>query len=290
MTIFRSLVRVALVATALGSTSVRLRAQMSIESPGVALTQDFNSLGTNPSTWSSNSTLPGVYAGGDGQMTSGYRNNLIEKTSYGISYTNPASDRALGMSLLDNWDSSSVWYGFRFVNNTGETLFSVEISYAVERYYGWADEGTRFTEGFRFYTAINPVSESLGNPYDPEWQRRPSMEYHPVAGPVSGSDGPQTLHNGVYYFDGNHADYRTLITGTLNIYGGLADGGEYWIMLGNNVLDAASPLRNADGLGIDDLSVTFSTSLAAVPEPSTYVLFVGLGVLGLVLWRRKIHA
>lgn len=259
------------------------RAQISITAADVALTQSFNSLTTSVGSWTSNSTLTGVYAGGDGQITSAYRDGMTEKTSFGMNYTNPASDRALGMSLMNNINSDTVWYGFRYVNNTGLTLHSVEITYFVERFFGWADQATRFAEGFQVHTAVNP--SITGRPEGPEWQRRAGLEYHPDFGPVSGSDGPATLFSGVYYFDGNHADYRTERNAVLTIGGGLAHGEEFWIMFGNTVSDVEDGTTNADGVAIDDLSVTFST--AAIPEPASAAALLGLGALVAVVAGRR---
>lgn len=259
-------------------------AQISISAADVALTQNFDSLPTSGTgSWVSNSTLPGVYAGGDGQITPAYREGSIEKTSFGLNYTNPASDRALGMSLLGNINSDTVWYGFRYVNDTGSTLNSVAISYFLERFYGWADESTRFDEAFRVYTAVNP--STTGNPSGPEWMRQASLEQHPDLGPVPGSSGPATLGSGVYYFDGNHADYRTGLNAVLSIPGGLAHGEEYWIMFGNSVAEVAGDKTISDGVAIDDLSVTFSA--AAIPEPANAATLLAFGALASVARRRR---
>ncbi len=248
-------------------------AQFSITMADVPITENFNSLPRSGiSSWSSNETLTGVYAGGDSQITTGYRDGSIEKTSFGINFTNPASDRALGMSLLGNINSDTVWYGFRFVNNSRVTLHSVEIGYFVERYFGWADESTRFTEGFQVYTAENP--STTGNPSGPEWVRRTSLEFHPGPGPVPNSTGPATLSSGVYFFDGNNVDYRTERNATLAISGGLASGAEYWIMFGNSVAGVLDGKTISDGVAIDDLTVTFST--AVVPEPASVAAAFGL--------------
>lgn len=261
-------------------------AQISIDNEGEAFTENFDSLtSSSPTSWVSGVTLPGVYGGGDGLITTSYRDGVTEKTSYGLNYTNPASDRALGMSLMGNFNSDTVWYGFRFVNNTGSTLYSVEVSYYVERYFGWADVDSRFDEGFQVYTAVSPTV--TGNPLGSEWTRQVGLEYHPAAGPVLGSSGPASYYStgGYFIFDGNHADYRTEMSLTLGIVGGLIDGAEYWIMFGNTVAGVLGNKTNADGLAIDDLSVTFST--AAIPEPANMAVLIGAGLLGAVLTRRR---
>lgn len=266
----------AMMAAGVGSAS----AQISITAADVALTQSFDSLSQNLSTWTSNSTLPGVYAGGTGQITPAYRDGSIAKTSYGV-----GGDRALGMSLMDNVNSDTVWYGFRYVNDTGVTLHSVEITYFVERYFGWKDEAYRFDEGFRVYTAVNPAI--TGRPEGPEWSRRESLEYHPPSGPVPDSAGTIFEFSQYYYFDGNHADYRTERNAVLGIAGGLAHGEEYWIMFGNSVSEVVSGETNSDGIAIDDLSVTFSTT--AIPEPASAAALLAAGALACAALRRRAH-
>jgi MYXO-CTERM domain-containing protein len=256
--------------------------QIIISTPAVPYFEDFNDLSTNDATWTSNSTVAGIYAAGTSTITPSYRLQNTPKTSFGVNGVNSESDRALGISLIDNGSSDTVWYAMRFVNNTGVTLNSLSVSYYAERYWAYTDSATRFNEGFEFYGAVNPVITA--RPDGLEWVRQTSLDYTPAEGIVTDSPGNRffSVSANAWSVDGNHPDYRTFITGTLAINGGLANGQEYWLLWGNAVFGLS---KISDGIAVDDLTVTFATS--AIPEPSAYAALAGMLMLALAGLRRR---
>lgn len=90
------------------------------------------------------------------------------------------------------------------------------------------------------------------------------------------------------YFDANGATggYSWTSLSSIDV-----DGAQNWNMTGTSTFslalasysgdDTTGPAIGAGGVYFDNFSVT------AIPEPSTYAAFAGLGALGLVLWRRR---
>ena len=259
-------------------------AQLSISSDGETYTQDFDDLSSSYlSSWGNDSTLPGWFSG-KSSTTSAYRNTAFPVVSYGTS-TVPG-ERALGMSLTGNDDT--VWLSARFTNDTGMVLNSFVVSYFVEQYYGFGDSNHRFAEGMQFWTAVDPAI--TGRPEGAEWHRHQALEYFPVESVVAGSTGNLGFSNflGAEILNGNHSDYRTLVSGTVLLAGGVAPGETLFLMWGNSSYGNGDRLIS-DGIAIDDLSVTFSSAATAVPEPSAGAIFGGLTVLGMAVSRRRAY-
>jgi hypothetical protein len=158
----------------------------------------------------------------------------------------------------------------------------VSVSYYAERYWAYLNSDFRLNEGFEFYGAVDPVITA--RPDGAEWVRQTGLDYTPAEGIVADSPGNRffSASPNAWSVDGNHPDYRTFITGTLAIDGGLANGQEYWLLWGNSVFGLG---KISDGIAVDDLTVTFSTSV--IPEPSAYAAFAGLLTLALTGLRRR---
>jgi hypothetical protein len=275
-----SLVALVLLGTILGTSQAT--AQILISSPGSTYLEDFDDLSTDDASWSSNSTIAGLYAAGTPTITPSFRLQGTPKTSFGVNGVNIATDRALGISLIDNGNSTTVWYALRFINDTGVTLNSLEVGYYAERYWAYLDTGLRFNEGFEFYGAVNPAITA--RPDGAEWVRHAGLDYTPTFGIVAESLANRffSASANAWSVDGNSGDYRTFISGTLAIDGGLADGQEYWLLWGNDVFGLG---KISDGIAVDDLTVTFSTGV--IPEPSSYAAFAGLLTLAVAGFLRR---
>ena len=272
----------ATVAVGLALIASQAVAQISINAPDATYVQDFNDLsssGTND--WDDNETLVGWYTNKLSYQTA-YRSLAYPIVSYGVTGTNSASDRALGMSLLAT-PSDTAYLQARFVNNTGETLYSAEVSFYGEQYFSYYDNGYRFDGGMLVYSALNPT---VFYPSE-QWTQQNGMTFNP--GPLLDPDLALYASNffSAYGLDGNDANFRTLITGTINFAGGMAPGDQFVLMWGNTNSGVTGNGLNSDGLAIDDLNLTFRTTLSAVPEPSTFGLLAGFAMLGVVLGRRR---
>lgn len=108
------------------------------------------------------------------------------------------------------------------------------------------------------------------------------LDFEPAVGVLPNSDGNIWLYgDGIYLLDGNHEDYRTLISHTFFISGGWLPGemlmlawhgGEYGTLL-------------AHGVAIDDLVVSFGTT--PIPEPASFATLLAAGACGIAFTRRR---
>src|SRR5689334_2776585 len=116
-----------------------LWAQLSITTANVAYTQNFDGLSSLGSDIDATATM---FSNGWSFLESGTSTNNNQKYSagtgssttgdtysFGVAGTNPATDRAFG--ILQTGTLSSV-LGFKFTNNTGQTLVSLVVSYSGE--------------------------------------------------------------------------------------------------------------------------------------------------------------
>jgi hypothetical protein len=197
-------------------------------------TQDFNTLITSGNAaWVDNSTIPNWYHARSGTGNLIVANNGGSNAGALYSFgTGTDSDRALGSVGSGNAAVGNLWWGVRFVNNTGTTITSLAISYYGEQ---WRYSGTAAaqTVTFSYQAGSSLTSLTTGT-----WTDVPALDFtSPV---ISGTTGA---------LDGNAATNRLLISSTLAV--NLAPNQE--IML--RWYDPDHP-GSDHGLAIDDLSVT----------------------------------
>jgi hypothetical protein len=89
--------------------------------------------------------------------------------------------------------------------------------------------------------------------------------------------GTQIL-NSYYSFDGTNYNSLAAFTPVTQWTGGSAAGGFFFEVFGNS---------NAAGAISAGSAFADNFAVSAIPEPSTYAAFAGLGALGLAFWRRR---
>ena len=231
-------------------------AQVSLTTLGTPYTQNFDSLLTtgtaNP--WTDNSTLAGWYA----QFSATPANPTTYRADSGGSNTGaiyswgltPLTERAFGM--LSSGTPVTVLTAVRFVNNTGSTITSLNISYNGEQ---WRDGGavtpvaqTTFFE----YQVANAGTITDANAPTTGWTSFSSLDF------TSPTFTNTTTGAAI---DGNNASNRTAKSATLTVT--VNPGQEVWLRW-RDPNDAG----NDHGLGVDDLSVTPQGSPNAPVVPS----------------------
>src|SRR3954468_25047779 len=221
-----------------GTSSVSLTAL------GTPVTENFDTLGntaastTNtalPTGWYITETGGGTrdneqYAGDTGAMTTG------DIYSYGSA---AATDRALG-ELRSG--TLIPLFGAKFVNNTGVTVTSLDVSYTGEQ---WRFGGVHTTVADRldFQYSVNATDLSTGTYLDAN-----ALDFNPPV--TTGSAGA---------LDGNAAANRTAISSTITGLN-IPAGATFFIRFTD--VDATGA---DDGLAIDDFSVT---PHGGVPTPT----------------------
>src|ERR1041384_1226669 len=142
----RALTAVALVSTLLlqltttrFNQTVHAAGDVSLNTIGVAVTQNFDSLATSgtANTWTDGTTLPGWYA----QFTvtpsnpTTYRASTGTDTtgaiySFGVAGTNAVTERAFGS--IASGTPGDIYYAVKLTNNTGSTITGLNISFTGE--------------------------------------------------------------------------------------------------------------------------------------------------------------
>ncbi|MBW4445657.1 MAG: hypothetical protein KME38_01955 [Spirirestis rafaelensis WJT71-NPBG6] len=190
--------------------------------------QNFDSLlnsGTN-NTWTDDSTIDGwysnrtVYLAGTGTNTTG--------ALYSFGSTN-ATDRALGS--VASGGTNTIFYGVRFLNNTANTINSLNINYVGEQ---WRNGGNTTPQQLDFQYQIGATTITGGT-----WIDFDSLDFtSPVATATAGA------------LDGNVAANRATLSSTLSGIT-IAPNQEIWLRW-QDLNDAG----NDHGLGIDDFSIS----------------------------------
>lgn len=212
-----------------------LNAQTSIAAIGTTYTQNFNSL-TSAGSWTNNSTITSWYAlDASGNAPTAFVLNdgdvsTAQLTSFG---TIASSDRAIGFAPLGNV-GDKMYVGWRFKNNTGNTINSLVINWTGEQ---WRDEDV----SAQSVTLNYQISASAITAIDPAQLQNSSFEFL----------SPQNTGNGIK-LDGNASGNRVVFTHTIN--DAIAPGAEVILVwettdLGLNHL-----------MAIDDINVTGKTS------------------------------
>jgi len=253
-----------LIGASLAGTSAGIAAPTSINSFGIAYTQDFNTLAnigtTNtalPAGWalSENGTSTRVnqqYAAGTGSDNAG------DVYSFGVVGSN---ERALG-TLLSGTLTPTI--GASFVNHAGGTLTALAIAYTGEQWrLGVADRG--FADRLDFQYSLNASSLTTGN-----WIDVDALDFSSPAttGAAGARDGDLAA---------NRAALSTTITGL-----SVADGATFWIRWSDFNITSSD-----DGLAVDDFSLTAPGS-DSLPEPGSLALLgIGLTALATSLRRKQ---
>lgn len=219
----------------------------SITSLDAPLTENFDSLasaGTNI-VWTDNTTIPGWYATRTTYNSGTGSSNAGALYSFGVAGTNPASDRALGS--IGSGSTGTIFFAARFVNNTGQTITSLDVSYTGEQ---WRNGGnaSQAAQSLTFqYQAANAGVITGANAPTTGWTTVSNLNFtSPITTPTAGA------------LDGNAPANRTPKSSTIAVT--VNPGQEVWLRW-QDIDDTG----NDHGLAIDDVSVTAHGAVLTVP-------------------------
>lgn len=210
-----------------------------LESP---LTENFDTLASTGTgiAWTDNSTIPGWYSTRVTYNAGTGSSNAGALYSFGVAGTNPVTDRALGS--VGSGSTGAIFWGARFVNNTGNTITSLDVSYNGEQWRtGGSSSATPSvaqTADFQYQVANAGVITGANAPTT-GWVNHDALDF---TSPIFGTTVAAAL-------DGNAAANRTAKSSTINLTVG--PGQEVWLRWVD--VDHAN---NDHGLAVDDLSVT----------------------------------
>jgi len=207
----------------------------SITSFGVPLAENFDSLAATGTglAWTDNSTIPGWYSTRTTYNSGTGSSNTGALYSFGVTGTNPATDRALGS--VASTGTGTVYQAVRLTNNTGGTITSLDISYAGEQ---WRNGGNTTAHTLTFqYQVANAGGIAGANSPATGWTTFAPLSF----------TGPIALASAAA-LDGNAPANRILKSATLSVTANA--GQEIWLRW-QDPDDAG----NDHGLAIDDFSV-----------------------------------
>ena len=206
-------------------------AQINIAAGGT-YTQDFTSLGTTNLTWIDNSTLPGWYISSASPLAINTGStNTNACFNFGVSGTNPITDRALGAIST----ATTHRFGLRIKNSGTATIAGLTIAFSGEQWRSFV-AGTLIFE-YQVGTAISSLTTGA-------WTPLSALNF----------TSPQAS-SGIA-LDGNAVANKVGISATLTTI--FAAGNE--IFLRWSKAGTSSP-----GLAIDDLSI-FANGVSLSPE------------------------
>lgn len=207
-------------------------------------TQDFNTLTTSTTAvaWADNSSVANVYGQRTGNGTTIIGNNGGGNGGTLYSYgTTAATERALGSIGSSNAAAGSFAYGIRIKNNTGSTIYSLQVGYVGEQWRNSA--ATAQTIAFSYITsstAFASVNLSAGTTLPTGFVAVTGLDFtSPKTGGTAGS------------LDGNLAANRVSVSGNIIFDTPLPADGE--VILRWNDPDHSG---TDHGLSIDDVSLT----------------------------------
>jgi hypothetical protein len=241
-------------------------AALTINSLGTAFTEDFDTLAnstasaTLPTGWylsESGGNADPTYTAGTGSGNAG------DTYSFGSA---ASTDRALG-----GLQSGSLipTFGAQLQNNTGTTITSLLIAYVGEMWrLGTSDRGA---DRLDFQYSLDATSLTTGT-----WTDVDTLDFSTPN--LTGTAGLR---------DGNAAGNKTLLSDSLSV--SLLNGGILWLRWNDFNASGAD-----DGLAVDDFSITAASTIAVVPEPSTFIagalLALPFGAHGIRFLRQRKRA
>src|SRR5215213_3308679 len=206
------------------------------------LTENFDTLASTGTglAWADNGTIPGWYSSRTTYNTGTGSSNAGALYSFGVAVTNPVTDRALGD--VGSGSTGIIFFGARFVNNTGNTITSLDVNYNGEQWRtggsSTASPSIAQTADFQYQVANVGVITAINTP-STGWLDHDALDFtSPVFGTVTAAA-----------LDGNAAANRTAKSSTITLT--VAPGQEVWLRWRD--IDNAN---NDHGLAVDDLSVT----------------------------------
>lgn len=212
-----------------------VQAQNSVTAVDQTYSQDFNTLvGTGTSNsfalanWESNRA---IYIASDGQSTTG--------ALYSFGSTS-ASDRALGS--LNSGSTPKIYFGTSFKNNSGQELNKIAVSYKGEQWKigNKTVGGVRVADTlyFQYSLEASGAADSTAN-----WVTVNELSF---ISPVTNVSDAKV--------DGNAAENSKTVSGDLNV---AVPAGATLVIRWSNERSTVGVAGSRDGLGIDDLTVTF---------------------------------
>jgi len=233
-------------ATLLGAlllTGLVANAQVTLTGANPTYSQDFNTLATSGTTnvfaltgWSlaeTGSNANNEYRAGDGSTNNG------DTYSFG---TGTNTDRALGGVASA---SLQTMFGVNFINNTGQNITAVNVAYTLEQWRrGNATAG--FADTLYFSYSTDATSLSSGT-----WTNVAALHGTSVNTVAAGT---------AIVLDGNQAANRTAVAGTVGSLS-ITPGSSLWIRWRDPNVAGTD-----DGLGIDDLTLAFTTASGGVVD------------------------
>jgi hypothetical protein len=242
-------------------------------------TQNFDSLiksGSATITSLNTTALRGLqiaYSGGSGTSATNIIADNGTMTGGSIySYVTSGGTNTRFGTLTTTTSTGDIYYGFRFVNDTGNAISEMSISFQGEI---WRVGQANFAETLEFSSAVfNTGSGSLGAAGYTIAES--GLQYANINGSSTGSQASSL------------AATRENKFGTVTFAAPVASGQEVWIQWKDQDVAGAD-----HGIGIDNLNVTFTTSpLDPTPAPPAAVsVLIGCCTFGLPLagarWRNR---
>jgi predicted extracellular nuclease len=222
-------------------TSSALTNNGTITTFDVPLIENFDSLASTGTgiAWTDNSTIPGWYSTRATYNSGTGSSNAGALYSFGVEGTNPVTDRALGG--IASGTTGTFYWGARFVNNTGNTITSLEVSYIGEQWRNGgsssADPGVAQTMNFQYQVANAGVITGANAPATGWSDYNPLNFTSPIFGTVLGTA-----------LDGNFPVNRLVVASTIPLT--VAPGQEVWLRWSDQ-----NDANNDHGLAVDDLVV-----------------------------------
>lgn len=201
--------------------------QISINNSSFSYTEDFDGLASagTGNSWTDNSTITGWYSSRTTYNAGTGSSNTGSLYSFG---STSSGERALG-SVCSN-GTGAIYYGVRFINNTGTAINSFTVEYSGEQ---WRNGGNTAQQNLNFSFQKDATSLTSGT-----WTPVSQLDF---TGPIASSTAGE--------LNGNLPANRVTLQHTIVV--NLAIGEEIWLRW-----EDPNDSGNDHGLSIDDFSIS----------------------------------
>ena len=218
---------------------------------GGAYSQSFNSLASSGTAngWTDNTTLAGWYAAkaAGGAITT-YQASPGTITAGALYSFGAASSGERGLGALESGATGNIAFGVRFANDTAQTISNIIISCTAEEWRSGNTTSQSLTFGYRIGSSITDPDVANAN----TWTGVSALNF---VSPVNTGGGA---------LDGNTAPNRQVYTSVPLTGVTVPTGQEIFFRWYATKASSGS----SDGLGIDDLTISFSGP-SSVTNPPT---------------------